>query len=225
MDADLSLRPCICIIDKENQAWLLPATSLNPTKPNYKSKKERLIAQIKKEKNSAVRCIHSFSDITGQNTDQDYKSIVEYYRAIPISDTYVKEFHIAGKHIALPESLHRLVKINFDRYMAAYNKGQYVGFLSFYQYGQEKYQFKGKELRQAVKDKVRQKKLPTALERLTAHFIELGKSREVAEKDAGFFIAAAKKNLADNPPRAAPELTAATVRDKNTKKNSDERGK
>lgn len=134
-----NVRPFLCVkvtVDKLN--WLLPIASLNPSSPDYKRKLSKYSdflnldrEQAKKDNKPYARAITLFKDLTGLQANPDYRSIVEYYNAIPIKHKYCRKFRDKNKkHIVIQdEKIRTIIKKSAIENISAMMKGEKVGFI------------------------------------------------------------------------------------------------
>lgn len=135
-----SIRPSICVKDNNGRNWLIPIASLDPNDPNYPKKlskyKDFLTIdkqQAKDDNNELLRAINIFNDLTGLKTDSRFRSIVEYYNAIPVKHKYCKKYRDRNhSHIVLADPKLRIrIKKSFRLNLGERIKGKQVGFIKY----------------------------------------------------------------------------------------------
>lgn len=134
-----TIRPFVCIkvtVDKLN--WLIPIASLNPDAVDYQTKREKYLNLFKLDrqqatidKNQYARAITIFDDLTGLQQNPEFKSIVEYYNALPVKHKYCKKYRDkSGKHIIITdEKTKKFIKKAATENIRAKRNGQEIGFI------------------------------------------------------------------------------------------------
>jgi|GEM_PF-3074774 len=156
-----TVRPFICVKDTGGHNWLIPVTSLDPNKPNYEHKSKIIAIQSKSEANLDVKVLARLPDILGKSKS-GFESVLTYYKTIPVKHKNIQPyFNTKGQHAKaqLDAKTLKVIKTNFNKYMANYFKGKPSGFLIGYCAGKNpeqvkkilsNYYYKSKEIRREL---------------------------------------------------------------------------
>ncbi|MDR2201673.1 MAG: hypothetical protein LBP26_02750 [Clostridiales bacterium] len=92
-------RHVICVKGRTGQNRLIPLTSINPGNSRYQDKAYRAKGWKDDEKGLTVKAVMSLPNITGQKKDSSYKTVLEFFKALPIKPDYVKRYMHTRVHI------------------------------------------------------------------------------------------------------------------------------
>lgn len=134
-----SFRPFICVkLSISGENWLVPIASINPADQDYVKKVNKYTdllridkMQAAKDKNCHARAIDIFKDLTGLQTDPNFRSIVEYYSALPVKHKYCLKYRDkSGKHIVINDPITQIrIKRAVIENIKAKKQGKEVGFI------------------------------------------------------------------------------------------------
>lgn len=132
-------RPFICVkVTVEKQNWLIPIASINPSAPDYEKKVNKYSSLLQvdkmqsvKDNNRYARAIGMFKDLTGLQKDDNFRSVVEFYNALPIKHKYcIKYRDKQGNHIVINNrETQILIKKALIENLKAKIRGNEVGFI------------------------------------------------------------------------------------------------
>lgn len=124
-------RPFVCV-KLNDQNWLIPLSSINPQNSNY-------VNQFKKQRDynywdnqNPPKAMEIFDDILGTNI-KGYKSVAQYYNAIPIKHKYCKKFlKHDGTHLVVDKQIGNRLKGQLINYIKSTKDKQLTGFIKYF---------------------------------------------------------------------------------------------
>ena len=151
-DLKIKERPFVCIKVKNNDSfvnWMIPLASINPKADNYNNKSSKYKSYQFLEKTEKIKAIHIVGDILGTSSDSNFKSVIEYYNALPVKSKYCSKYTKKSddSHIVVNDmSLCKRIKKNFNMVLDKKKQKKEVGFIKIkIEKGEKQYRDYGKK--------------------------------------------------------------------------------
>lgn len=134
-------RPCVCV-KQDNQNWLVPLSSLNPQKTDYKKRKKMYDNYEELDKQNPPKSIDIFGDLTKTGIN-GYEEVALYYNAIPVKTKYCRPYrNHAGTHVVISDAdTTNKLQRNLGRYLEVTKKGRLTGFIKYKVRAKKEYEY------------------------------------------------------------------------------------